>query len=66
MMKSNVLVNNTSSKMWVKFIDHNDGDRLLMGVIQELTKEKNKLYSSLLDKHIKDFYIDRDSLTIWI
>lgn len=66
MMKTNVLINNTASNMYVKFIDHTDGDRLLMGVIEELAKEHNKLYFSLLDRHIKDFYIDRDSLTLWV
>lgn len=66
MMKSNVLISNTSSKMWIRFISHNDGVGLLMGVIEELTKEKNKLYYELLDRDIKDFYITRDTIKIWV
>lgn len=52
--------------MWVRFISHNDGVGLLMGVIEELTKEKNKLYCELLDRDIKDFYITRDTIKIWV
>lgn len=65
-MKSNVLINNTSIKMYVFFKDFESGDRVISGTIEELERENNKAYKRLKERFIKDFYIDNQSITIWV
>lgn len=64
-MKSNVIINNTNSRMYVFFKDFETGDTLITGTIEELERENNKVYKRLKERFIKDFYIDQQSITIW-
>ena len=64
-MKSNVLINNTNSKMYIVFKDFVSGDTLIRGTIEELNRENNNAYKRAKERTLLDFYIDLQSITIW-
>ncbi len=61
-----VLINSCNFRMMVTFKDHETGERVLQGQINEFINGKNKSYNRLIKRQIKDFYINFESIVIWL
>ena len=65
-MNSNVIIMSSNSKMYLTFKEHETNNALLSGTIEELERENNKAYKRLKNRYVKDFYINIQSIVIWV
>lgn len=65
-MNSNVIILNSNNKMYLTFKEHETNNSLLSGIIEELERENNKAYKRLKNRYVKDFYINIQSIVIWV
>ena len=52
--------------MYLTFKEHETNNTLLSGTIEELERENNKAYKRLKNRYVKDFYMNIQSIVIWV
>lgn len=65
-MNSNVIIFSSNNKMYLTFKEHETNNTLLSGTIEELERENNKAYKRLKNRYVEDFYINIQSIVIWV